>query len=82
MSRVFACLFALLVIGGVNADVKISGDGFELSKDCLKLESDNVKITSEECEQWKKNQENRSVHGDDNPGKGNKKDKKPKKETY
>ncbi|KLV09848.1 MULTISPECIES: hypothetical protein [Photobacterium] len=63
-----------------NAEVKISGNGFELSKDCLKLESDNIKITSEECEQWKKqNQENRSIHGDDNPGKGNKKDHKEKK---
>ncbi|MGR5063144.1 CG2 omega domain protein [Photobacterium sp. DNB22_13_2] len=82
MYRALACLFTLLISMGVCADVKISGDGFELSKDCLKLESDNVKITSEECEQWKKNQENRSVHGNDNPGKGNKKDKKPKKETY
>ncbi|PSU33550.1 CG2 omega domain protein [Photobacterium lutimaris] len=82
MSRYVACLATLLVSIGVSANVKISGDGFEISKDCLKLESDNVKITSEECEQWKKNQENRSVHGDDNPGKGNKKDKKPKKETY
>lgn len=82
MYRVFVCLFALTLSSGAAADVKISGDGFELSKDCLKLESDNVKITSEECEQWKKNQENRSVHGDDNPGKGNKKDKKPKKDTY
>lgn len=63
-----------------NAEVKISGNGFELSKDCLKLESDNIKITSEECEQWKKqNQENRSIHGDDNPGKGNNKDHKEKK---
>ncbi|KHT61995.1 CG2 omega domain protein [Photobacterium gaetbulicola] len=82
MYRAFACLLTLMVSLGATADVKISGDGFEISKDCLKLESENVKITSEECEQWKKNQENRSVHGDDNPGKGNKKDKKPKKETY
>ncbi|MGF1680079.1 CG2 omega domain protein [Photobacterium minamisatsumaniensis] len=75
-------LFILIALTSSTAiaDVKVSGDGFELSKDCLRLESDNIKITSEECEKWKKNnQDNRSIHGDDNPGKGNKKDHKDKK---
>ncbi|MCW8328791.1 CG2 omega domain protein [Photobacterium sp. SDRW27] len=79
MKKWLAIIF-FLSLGSAQADVKISGDGFELSKDCLKLESDNVKISSEECEEWKKkNKGNSSVHGDNNPGQGNKKDQKGKK---
>ncbi|WP_394240310.1 CG2 omega domain protein [Vibrio astriarenae] len=72
-----AFLFPILA----SADVTISGDKMELSKDCLRLEGDNVKITSEECKSSKnkhdKDGDNRSVHSDDNPGKGHgkKKDK-------
>ncbi|MGR5118576.1 CG2 omega domain protein [Vibrio astriarenae] len=61
------------------ADITISGDKMELSKDCVRLDGDNVKIKSDECESSKgkhgKDGDNRSVHGDDNPGKGHGKNK-------
>ena len=54
----------------------------EISKDCLKLEGDNVQIKSEDCQSSKfkdkDDNENRSVNGDNNPGKGHSKDKKDK----
>lgn len=82
LKKLLLIAFTLLPISYAQADVSISGDGFELSKDCLKLESNNIKINSEDCSDGKGkskgDKQNSSVHGDNNPGKGNK-DKKEKK---
>lgn len=73
----------LLPCSVAYADISISTDKMEVSKDCLKMDGDNIKIKSEDCDPEKgKGQmdgENRSVHGDDNPGQGHNKDKKDKK---
>ncbi|HIF9109287.1 TPA: CG2 omega domain protein [Photobacterium damselae] len=81
-------LFSSLVLitsFAASADIKISGDGFEFSKDCIKLSSDNISIKSDDCYDHPgnkdKNHSNRSIHGDNNPGKGHDKDHhKPEKE--
>ncbi|GGA97416.1 hypothetical protein [Agarivorans gilvus] len=76
------CLL-LLPVWLAQADVSVSTDKLEINKDCIRLDGDNVQMQSKDCQsdnKGKGDKENRSVHGDNNPGKGhdknNKKDKK------
>lgn len=72
-----AVLFPLSL---AQAEITISTDKLELSKDCKKLDGDNIQVKSDNCKSDKfdkGDKENRSVHGDNNPGKGH--DKKDKK---
>ncbi|MDF2153773.1 CG2 omega domain protein [Vibrio sp. CAU 1672] len=75
---------ALLVpVATASAEVKVSGKGIELSKDCVRVEGENVSIKSDDCKSGKygdREHENRSIHGDNNPGQGHNKDKKGKKD--
>lgn len=76
-------LCALLPLSVAQADVTIKGDRMEISDDCRKIEGDKMTLRSEDCEDRSKGGnknkgENRSVHGDDNPGKGHDKDKNKK----
>ncbi|WP_394152200.1 CG2 omega domain protein [Vibrio maritimus] len=75
-----ALLFSLPM---AHADVTIKGDRMEISEDCRKIEGEVMTLRSEDCESDSKGShkgkgENRSVHGDDNPGKGHDKKNKDK----
>ncbi|NVK42280.1 MAG: CG2 omega domain protein [Oceanospirillaceae bacterium] len=75
---------ALLPFSLAQAEITVSTDNIEISKDCMKLEGDNIQVKSDDCKSDKfdkDDKENRSVHGDDNPGQGHDKDhgKKDKK---
>ena len=79
---VYLVAFILFPVSAVHAEITVSGDNIEISKDCIKLESENVTVKTDDCRSDKfdkKDHENRSVHGDNNPGKGHDKDK-PKKD--
>lgn len=82
-----ALLLALLVgspawaglqINSNDVRINVDGDKADEWKDkyddeCSTVEIGDVKVSSEECDgKGKKNKENSSVHGDNNPGKGNK----------
>lgn len=72
-NTILIALLTLLFANPTTAEITIKGNGFELSNDCLKMEGENFLIRTDECDEWRKNHhDNRSVHGDDNPGKGNK----------
>ncbi|MGR5285698.1 CG2 omega domain protein [Vibrio maritimus] len=76
-------LGALLPLSAAQADVTIKGDRMEISDDCRKIEGDVMTLRSEDCEDGSKGGnknkgDNRSIHGDDNPGKGHGKDKNNK----
>jgi len=81
IKRLLYVLVLLLPLSIAQAEITISTNKMEISKDCLKLEGDNVQIKSEDCQSGKfdkdkDDKENRSVNGDNNPGKGHDKDKK------
>lgn len=72
----------LLPLSVAQAEITISTDKMEISKDCIKLEGDNVQVKSDDCSSGKFDKgdhDNRSVHGNDNPGQGHDKGKKDKK---
>ncbi len=70
-------LLWVLPVFAVQAELSISGSGFELSSNCVELETGGVKLSSDECSRakFKGHSGNRSVHGENNPGKGHKKNK-------
>ncbi|SEG24210.1 CG2 omega domain protein [Vibrio hangzhouensis] len=75
----------LLPLSTAYADLTIKSDRMEISEDCRQIEGDKMTLRSEDCESSDKgkdkgNGENRSVHGDNNPGKGHDKSKKGKKD--
>ncbi|QRG77470.1 hypothetical protein [Citrobacter sp. R56] len=84
-----ALLLSLLMTAPALADVSINSDGIRVSMDredeinewknkhkneCSSVTIGGVKVTSDGCSDGK-NKENRSVHGDNNPGKGHDKNK-------
>ncbi len=72
----------LFPLSAAYADITVTGDNIEISKNCIKLESENVTVKTDDCRSDKFDKdkhENRSVHGDNNPGKGHDKGK-PKKD--
>lgn len=74
-------LAALLPLASAQAAIKVSGGGFELRQECIELTTANVKISSDECSSGKAHKGkngNRSIHGDNNPGKGHKQGKQKK----
>ncbi len=85
MSKKWLLIASLLLPFSIaQAEITISTDKIELSKDCMKLDGDNIQVKSDDCSSGKfdkDDKENRSVHGDDNPGQGHDKDhgKKDKK---
>ncbi|MGP8309037.1 CG2 omega domain protein [Vibrio sp. YIC-376] len=82
MKKLLLLAAVLLPLGTAHAEITVKGDGFELSKDCVRLSGDNVSVKSDDCtsKNWDKDKKgNASVHGDDNPGQGHDKDKKDKK---
>ncbi|MDA8479686.1 hypothetical protein NNO04_13350 [Citrobacter sp. Awk 4] len=83
-----ALLLSLLMTGPALADVSINSNGVRVSMDredeinewknkhkneCSSVTIGGVKVTSDGCSS--KDKENRSVHGDNNPGKGHDKNK-------
>lgn len=83
-----ALLLSLLMTAPALADVRINADGVRINVDredeindwkskhkneCSSVEIGGVKVTSDGCSD--KNNGNRSVHGDNNPGKGHDKNK-------
>jgi hypothetical protein len=79
MKPYLVLLASQLLISPAYADVSISTDKLEVTDDCVRLETSNVKIDSDDCKSGKGKKhehENRSVHGDNNPGKGHDKSKK------
>lgn len=73
--------FMLVPFSIAQAEITVSTDNIEISKDCIKLEGENVTVKSDDCRSDKFDKdkhENRSIHGDNNPGKGHDKDKRKK----
>lgn len=83
MKKLLLLAAVVLPFSSAYADITVKGDGFELSKDCVRLSGDNISVKSDDCssKNWndKDSKGNSSVHGDNNPGKGHGKDKKDKK---
>jgi hypothetical protein len=66
-------VIALILLSPAHAEVTVETDKMKISDDCVSVKSDGVSIKSGDCSHRKKNkgsQENRSIHGDNNPGKG------------
>ncbi|WP_120512007.1 CG2 omega domain protein [Photobacterium salinisoli] len=73
---------ALVPFSVAVAEITVSGENIEINKDCIRIDSNNVKIRSDDCDEQNKvnkNNDNRSVQGDHNPGQGHDKDKKKDK---
>lgn len=82
-SSVFLLVSCLIPVSSAYADLTIKSDRMEISEDCRQIKGDVVTLRSEDCEdnkggKDKGDKENRSIHGDDNPGKGHDKNKKGK----
>ncbi|GMQ46393.1 CG2 omega domain protein [Vibrio sp. 10N] len=76
-------LGALIPLSAAQADITIKGDRMEISDDCRQIEGDVMTLRSEDCDERSKGGnkgkgENRSIHGDDNPGKGHDRNKNNK----
>ncbi|MEI8592835.1 CG2 omega domain protein [Photobacterium sp. Hal280] len=73
---------ALVPFSVAVAEVTVSGENIEINRDCIRIDSNNVKIRSDDCDtknKINKNNDNRSVQGNDNPGQGHDKNKKKDK---
>ena len=69
---------ALLCVSAVHAETTLSVGDVKISNDCVDVKSGDVSVKSGDCGgKDKGSHENRSVHGDDNPGRGHDKQKKP-----
>ncbi|MGV2988926.1 CG2 omega domain protein [Vibrio sp. E150_011] len=69
-----------------HADLTIKSDRMEISEDCRQVKGDVMTLKSEDCDDSSNGSSkdkgngmskgnNRSIHGDDNPGKGHDKSK-------
>jgi len=73
-------ILSLLCISLAHAEVTVSTDKVKISNDCLRVNSDGISVKTGDCDsRGKGSQGNRSVHGDDNPGRGHDKQHKPGK---
>lgn len=70
----------LLSVSLAHAEVTVSTDKVRISNDCLRVNSDGISVKTGDCDSRGRGpQGNRSVHGENNPGRGHDKQNKPGK---
>lgn len=69
---------AIFYVTVVHGETTISVGDVKIGNDCVDVKSGDVSVKSGDCGGKKKGtRENRSIHGDNNPGQGHDKQKKP-----